>query len=130
MVVTDSRLHAVRFERSFDKYIGEKGYTDIKTLVAFSGIVQDPKVPGKNWTELAVNDWIKESELPERFDRYEFQVLLVAEKYQTEYDQPLPHTMYVDRKRTGLQAVQTLSRQYRTCAVKGDTFILDFRNSP
>jgi type I restriction enzyme R subunit len=130
MVVTDSRLHAVRYKQAFDKYIVEKGYTDVRTLVAFSGIVEDPDAPGKTWTEMAMNGGIKESELPEKFDSHEYQVLLVAEKYQTGFDQPLLHTMYVDKKLTGLQAVQTLSRLNRTCAGKEDTFILDFRNKP
>jgi type I restriction enzyme R subunit len=130
MVVTDSRLHAVRYKQAFDKYITDKGYTDIRTLVAFSGVVEDPDAPGKNWTEVAMNGGIKESELPEKFDSHEYQVLLVAEKYQTGFDQPLLHTMYVDKKLTGLQAVQTLSRLNRTCAGKEDTFILDFRNKP
>lgn len=130
MVVTDSRLHAVRYKLAFDKYIEERGYTDVRTLVAFSGIVEDPDAPGKNWTEVAMNGGIKESELPEKFDSHEYQVLLVAEKYQTGFDQPLLHTMYVDKKLTGLHAVQTLSRLNRTCAGKEDTFILDFRNKP
>jgi len=130
MVVTDSRLHAVRYKQAFDKYIKENGYTDVRTLVAFSGIVEDPDAPGRNWTEVAMNGGIKESELPERFDSHEYQVLLVAEKYQTGFDQPLLHTMYVDKKLTGLHAVQTLSRLNRTCAGKEDTFILDFRNKP
>jgi type I restriction enzyme, R subunit len=130
MVVTDGRLHAVRYKQAFDKYIAEKGYTDIKTLVAFSGAVDDFAAPGKSWTEVGMNGGIKESELPEKFDSHEYQVLLVAEKYQTGFDQPLLHTMYVDKKLTGLQAVQTLSRLNRTCAGKEDTFILDFRNKP
>ena len=130
MVVTDGRLHAVRYKQTFDKYIAEKGYKDVKTLVAFSGVVEDPDVEGKTWTEMGMNGGIKESELPEKFDSHEYQVLLVAEKYQTGFDQPLLHTMYVDKKLTGLQAVQTLSRLNRTCAGKEDTFILDFRNTP
>ncbi|MFZ3139887.1 type I restriction endonuclease subunit R [Polaromonas sp.] len=130
MVVTDGRLHAVRYKQTFDNYIAEKGYTDIKTLVAFSGAVDDPAMLGKSWTEVGMNGGIKEKELPEKFDSHEYQVLLVAEKYQTGFDQPLLHTMYVDKKLTGLQAVQTLSRLNRTCAGKEDTFILDFRNSP
>lgn len=130
MVVTDSRLHAVRYKLAFDQYIADKGYTDVRTLVAFSGIVEDPDAPGKNWTEVAMNGGIKESELPEKFDGHEYQVLLVAEKYQTGFDQPLLHTMYVDKKLSGLHAVQTLSRLNRTCAGKEDTFILDFRNKP
>jgi type I restriction enzyme R subunit len=130
MVVTDGRLHAVRYKQAFDNYIAEKGYTDVRTLVAFSGSVEDPEAPGKTFTEVGMNGGIKESELPDRFDSHEYQVLLVAEKYQTGFDQPLLHTMYVDRKLTGLQAVQTLSRLNRTCVGKEDTFILDFRNTP
>ncbi|MEI7911891.1 MAG: type I restriction endonuclease [Verrucomicrobiota bacterium] len=130
MVVTDSRVHAVRYKIAFDAYIAEKGYTDVRTLVAFSGIVEDPKDSGKTWTEVGMNGGIKEAELPEKFDGHEYQVLLVAEKYQTGFDQPLLHTMYVDKKLTGLQAVQTLSRLNRICAGKEDTFILDFRNKP
>jgi type I restriction enzyme R subunit len=130
MVVTEGRLHAVRYKQTFDRYIREKGYTEIKTLVAFSGSVEDPQAPGKSWTEVGMNGGIKESELPERFDTHEYQVLLVAEKYQTGFDQPLLHSMYVDRTLTGLQAVQTLSRLNRTCAGKEDTFVLDFRNQP
>ena len=130
MVVTDSRLHAVRYKQAVDQYITEKGYTDVKTLVAFSGVVEDPDAPSKSWTEVSMNEGIKESELPEKFDSPDYQVLLVAEKYQTGFDQPLLHTMYVDKKLTGLQAVQTLSRLNRTCPGKEDTFVLDFRNKP
>ncbi len=130
MVVTDSRLHAVRYKQAFDKYIHANGYKDIKTLVAFSGIVEDPDIKGKSWTEVGMNDGIKETELPEKFDTYDYQILLVAEKYQTGFDQPLLHTMYVDKKLSGIQAVQTLSRLNRTCVGKEDTFVLDFRNKP
>ena len=130
MVVTEGRLHAVRYKLAFDSYIAEKGYTDIKTLVAFSGSVEDPRLPSNHLTEVGMNGGIKEKELPEKFESPEYQVLLVAEKYQTGFDQPMLHTMYVDRKLTGLQAVQTLSRLNRSCAGKEDTFILDFRNTP
>ncbi len=130
MVVTEGRLHAVRYKQSFDAYIAEKGYTDVKTLVAFSGALEDPNWPGKNFTEVGMNSGIKERELPEKFESPEYQLLLVAEKYQTGFDQPLLHTMYVDKKLTGLQAVQTLSRLNRSCAGKEDTFILDFKNTP
>lgn len=128
MVVTGSRLQAVDYKKQFDKYIKEKGYTDVKSLVAFSGTVTDPKIPDKEYTEVGMNGGIKESELPEQFDTDEYQVLLVAEKYQTGFDQPLLHTMYVDKKLSGIQAVQTLSRLNRTCAGKEDTFVLDFQN--
>ncbi|MEK7353750.1 MAG: type I restriction endonuclease subunit R, partial [Chloroflexota bacterium] len=128
MVVTSSRLHAVRYKQAFDKYIAEKGYIGIKTLVAFSGIVMDPDEPGVQYTEVGMNKGIKEKELPEKFATYEYQVLLVAEKYQTGFDQPLLHTMYVDKRLAGVQAVQTLSRLNRTHAAKEDTFVLDFVN--
>lgn len=130
MVVTASRLHAVRYKQAFDKYISEKGYTGIKTLVAFSGTVSDPDMPGHEYTEVAMNQGIREKELPVRFGTDEYQVLLVAEKYQTGFDQPLLHTMYVDKRLAGIQAVQTLSRLNRTCPGKDDTFILDFVNEP
>ena len=130
MVVTSSRLHAVRYKEAFDKYISEKGYTDIKTLVAFSGTVIDPNFPEKEYTEVQMNKGVKETELPEKFASSEYQVLLVAEKYQTGFDQPLLHTMYVDKRLSGIQAVQTLSRLNRTCIGKEDTFVLDFVNSP
>ena len=128
MVVTDSRLSAVRYKLSFDKYLREKGYKHIKTLVAFSGIVQDDKVKDKTYTEVGMNGGIKESEVPELFSTPEYQVLLVAEKYQTGFDQPLLHTMYVDKRLAGIQAVQTLSRLNRTHSLKEDTFVLDFVN--
>lgn len=130
MLVTDSRLHAVRYKQAFDHYIKANGYKDVKSLVAFSGVVEDPDAPGKGWTEVGMNGGIKETELPSKFDTDEYQVLLVAEKYQTGFDQPLLHTMYVDKKLSGIQAVQTLSRLNRTCVGKEDTFILDFRNKP
>jgi len=128
MVVTSSRLHAVRYKEAFDKYLKEKGYTDIKALVAFSGDVHDPEVPGKTYTEVGMNNGIKEKELPEKFATDEYQLLLVAEKYQTGFDQPLLHTMYVDKRLAGIQAVQTLSRLNRTHPAKEDTFVLDFVN--
>ena len=129
MVVTDSRLHAVRYKRAFDQYIQDNGYTDVKTLVAFSGAVEDPDFPGVSNTEVGMNNGISEKGLPEAFDTDDYQVLLVAEKYQTGFDQPLLHTMYVDKKLSGIQAVQTLSRLNRKTAGKEDTFVLDFRNT-
>lgn len=130
MVVTDSRLHAVRYKQAFDQYIKDKGYTDIKSLVAFSGAVDDPDLPGTSYTEVSMNNGIAEKQLPESFETDEYKVLLVAEKYQTGFDQPLLHTMYVDKKLSGIQAVQTLSRLNRTTSGKEDTFVLDFRNEP
>ncbi len=127
MVLTGSRLEAVRYKQSFDRYIAEKGYK-IKTLVAFSGTVTDDKIPDRTYTEEGMNAGVREKELPERFATAEYQVLLVAEKYQTGFDQPLLHTMYVDRRLAGIQAVQTLSRINRVHPLKEDTFILDFVN--
>jgi type I restriction enzyme R subunit len=128
MVVTGSRLEAVRYKQSFDRYIQEKGYS-IKTLVAFSGIVQDDKLTDVSYTEVGMNQGIREKELPEKFSTQEYQVLLVAEKYQTGFDQPLLHTMYIDKRLAGIQAVQTISRLNRIHPLKEDTFILDFVNN-
>jgi type I restriction enzyme, R subunit len=127
MVVTGSRLEAVRYKQSFDRYINEKGY-DIKSLVAFSGTVLDDKLTGASYTEPSMNRGISEKELPEKFATQEYQVLLVAEKYQTGFDQPLLHTMFVDKRLAGIQAVQTLSRLNRIHPLKEDTFVLDFVN--
>ena len=126
MVVTSSRLHAVRYKEEFDKYIKEKGYSDIKTLVAFSGkVIYDMSPSGI--TEVELNGF-SEKELPKKFSSDEYQLLLVADKYQTGFDQPLLHTMYVDKKLSGVKCVQTLSRLNRMHAGKEDTFILDFAN--
>ena len=126
MVVTSSRLHAVRYKEEFDKYIADKGYDDIRTLVAFSGKVIYDSFP-EGVTEVELNGF-KEKELPKKFASDEYQLLLVADKYQTGFDQPLLHTMYVDKKLSGVKCVQTLSRLNRTCAGKEETFILDFTN--
>ncbi|MDT3678861.1 MAG: type I restriction endonuclease [Burkholderiaceae bacterium] len=127
MVVTDSRLAAVRYKQAFDKYIKDKDYRDIRTLVAFSGVVEDPDFKGQTYSEQGMNS-IPESQLAERFETEEYQVLIVAEKYQTGFDQPLLHSMYVDKRLDGVQAVQTLSRLNRIHAGKEDTFVLDFYN--
>ena len=126
MVVTRSRLHAVRYKQAIDAYIADKNYKDVRTLVAFSGTVYDPEVKGSEYTEYLMND-IKSSAIPEEFAK-SYQVLVVAEKYQTGFDQPLLHTMYVDKKLTGISAVQTLSRLNRIHPDKEDTFVLDFVN--
>jgi type I restriction enzyme R subunit len=126
MVVTSSRLHAVRYKEEFDKYIKEKGYNDVKTIVAFSGKVIYGNAP-EGVTEVELNGFA-EKELPRKFASDEYQLLLVADKYQTGFDQPLLHTMYVDKKLSGVKAVQTLSRLNRMCAGKEDTFVLDFAN--
>lgn len=128
MVVTSSRLHAVRYKRAFDAYVRAKGYNDIHALVAFSGTVLDPEAGGASFTESQMNNGLAESELPERFASDDYQVLIVAEKYQTGFDQPLLHTMYVDKRLAGIQAVQTLSRLNRMAPGKEDTLVLDFVN--
>ena len=128
MVVTDSRLAAVKYKLAFDRYIEEQGYTGIRSLVAFSGTVEDPDDPGSSYTEVGMNDGLAESELPETFERDDYRVLLVAEKYQTGFDQPLLQTMYVVKRLAGVQAVQTLSRLNRIAPGKSRTFVLDFAN--
>jgi type I restriction enzyme R subunit len=129
MLVTGSRLHAVRYYFEFQKYIKKMGYTDLGVLVAFSGTVKD-NVTGeiKEYTEANLNRF-PDTETVEKFDTVEYQLLIVAEKYQTGFDQPFLHTMYVDKKLSGVKAVQTLSRVNRTCPGKTETFILDFVNS-
>lgn len=133
MVVTSSRLHAVRYKLAFERYIKEHGYTDVRPLVAFSGSVRDPDT-GKDYTEPGMNidvvagKPISEAQLPERFDSVDYNVLLVANKYQTGFDQPLLHTMYVDKRLDGVQAVQTLSRLNRMIPGKDEPFVLDFVN--
>ena len=130
MVVTPSRLHAVRYLREFRRQILEKGY-DLNVLVAFSGEIEDA---GEPFTEEKLNKTkdgktVKEKTLPEVFHSDEFGMLIVAEKYQTGFDEPLLHTMFVDKKLSGVKAVQTLSRLNRTHRGKQDTFVLDFVNS-
>jgi len=125
MVVTRSRLHAVRYKLAFDRYLKEKNYP-YKALVAFTGKVQDG---GQEYTESSMNGF-PERQTAERFCQDEYRFLIVAEKFQTGFDQPLLHTMYVDRKLSGLHAVQTLSRLNRTHPEKEDTFVLDFVNEP
>jgi len=126
MVVTSSRLHAVRYKLAIDKYLREKGHTDTRAMVAFSGKVDDA---GVDHTESQMNG-VPESQTATTFAGPEYGVLVVAEKFQTGYDQPLLHTMFVDKTLTGLNAVQTLSRLNRIHAEKTDTFVLDFRNEP
>lgn len=125
MIVTQSREHALRYWQRLGEYIADKGYADLKALVAFSG---DLNVDGNIWTEATANGFA-ETELPRRFDTDEYQVLVVAEKYQTGFDQPKLVAMYVDKKLAGLQAVQTLARLNRTRAGKERTFVLDFQNT-
>lgn len=132
MVVTSSRLHAVRYLKEFRKYIKDHNITDVDVLVAFSGDLNDN---GEIVTEEKLNidykgnnEQIKENQLPKRFNE-SYNVLIVAEKYQTGFDEPLLHTMFVDKPLYGVKAVQTLSRLNRTCPGKTDTFVLDFVNT-
>ncbi len=128
MVVTSSRLAAVKYKLAFDRYVAERGYRGIRSLVAFSGTVEDPDAPGLSYTEVAMNDGLSESELPKTFEYGDHRVLLVAEKYQTGFDQPLLQAMYVVKRLAGVQAVQTLSRLNRIAPGKSHTFVLDFVN--
>ena len=125
MIVTGSREHALRYYFGVRDYIKTNGYKDVKALVAFSG---DLELDGEMYSEAAVNGF-SETELPKKFDTDAYQVLIVAEKYQTGFDQPKLCAMYVDRKLAGLQAVQTLSRLNRTYPGKERTFVLDFQNT-
>ncbi|NJL28886.1 MAG: type I restriction endonuclease subunit R, partial [Thermoanaerobaculia bacterium] len=123
MIVTRSRLHAVRYKLAVDKYLAERGYP-FKALVAISGTVQDG---AHAYTEAGMNG-IAETQTAKAFDRPEHRLLIVANKFQTGFDQPLLHTMYVDKKLGGVNAVQTLSRLNRTHPDKNGTLVLDFAN--
>ena len=123
MIVTRSRLHAVRYRLAVDTYLAERGYP-FKSLVAFSGSVQDG---GKTYTESGMNGF-PEAQTAKTFERAEYRFLIVANKFQTGFDQPMLHTMYVDKKLGGVNAVQTLSRLNRTHPEKKGTTVLDFAN--
>ena len=125
MIVTQSREHALRYWQQLTRYIEEKGYTGLKALVAFSG---DLTIDGQVWTEATANGFA-ETELPKKFDTDQYQVLVVAEKYQTGFDQPKLVAMYVDKKLAGLQAVQTLARLNRSYGKDKPTYVLDFQNT-
>ena len=130
MVVASSRLAAVRYYHECKRYIAEKGYKDVGVLVAFSGSVYDT---GEEFSEAKLNVRNDGSHISETQTKAEFHdnfnMLIVAEKYQTGFDEPLLHTMIVDKKLKGVKAVQTLSRLNRTCKGKTDTFVLDFINT-
>ena len=129
MLVADGRKAAVRYKLAIDKYIREQKY-DLRTLVAFSGSVIDPESGPGEFNEATLNPDIKGQEPSEAFKRDEYRILLVANKYQVGFDQPLLHTMYVDKRLSGVLAVQTLSRLNRMYPGKDDTFVLDFVNKP
>ena len=130
MVVCSSRAHAVRYFLAMKDYCAKNGYADVKPLVAFSGTVS---YQGQDYTEPQLNSTeelkISESALPMYFASDMFNVLIVAEKYQTGFDEPLLHSMFVDKGLRGVKAVQTLSRLNRCCTGKVDTFVLDFANT-
>ncbi len=123
MIVTRSRLHAVRYKLAVDAYLAERGYP-FKALVAFSGTVQDG---GRSYTESGMNG-APEAQTGKTFERPEYRFLIVANKFQTGFDQPLLHTMYVDKKLGGVNAAQTLSRLNRTHSDKKNPMVLDFAN--
>jgi type I restriction enzyme R subunit len=137
MVVCESREEAVQWKRALDREIERKGYDDIKTLVAFSGevTIANPQADnvGMSYTEPEMNKIggrpLPETKLPEEFDKPEYGILVVAEKYQTGFDQPKLCGMYVDKVLTGVNAVQTLSRLNRIHPGKEDVYVLDFRNT-
>ena len=124
MVVTRSRLHAVLYKKAFDKYIKAKGYP-IKTLVAFTGTVKHDE---NEYTENKMNDLGNKKTIENAFQEDPYRILIVANKFQTGFDQPLLHTMYADKRLNGITAVQTLSRVNRIHPNKNDTLILDFAN--
>jgi type I restriction enzyme R subunit len=126
-------LQAVKYMQAFQAYIEQHGYHDVQPLVAFSGTVLDPDTgqeysePGMN-TDSVTGKSISEKQLSERFNSPDYQVLLVANKYQTGFDQPKLMAMYVDKRLDGVQAVQTLSRLNRMLPGKEAPFVLDFVN--
>ncbi|NKN13966.1 type I restriction endonuclease subunit R [Rhizobium laguerreae] len=130
MVVTGSRLEAVRWQLAMQKYIRSVGY-DLGTLVAFSGEVYDQQGGSGSFLETSkeLNPGLKGGDIRETFKLPEYHVLLVANKFQTGFDQPLLCGMYVDRRLAGIQAVQTLSRLNRAHPGKDTTYVLDFVNS-
>lgn len=128
MVVTSSRLAAVRYYHEIKRYLEANGYDDVEILAAFSGVIKDPDdVEGTEWTETKLNG-VSEAQTKQEFHD-NGNILIVAEKYQTGFDEPLLHTMVVDKKLRGVKAVQTLSRLNRIHPDKEDTFIIDFINT-
>lgn len=124
MIVTSSRENAVKYYLFFKKYLQEN-YPQYKALVAFSG---DKEIDGESYSEAELNGF-SEAMLKDEFKKDKYRFLIVAEKYQTGFDEPLLHTMYVDKALEGISAVQTLSRLNRICKNKEDTCVLDFKNT-
>ncbi len=130
MVVTGSRKEAVRYKLAVDRYIKDRGYTNLAALVAFSGEVEDPDSGTTPFTEHTMNPGLRGRSLPQAFESADYQLMLVANKFQTGFDQPLLVGMYVDKKLSGIAAVQTLSRLNRVIPGKDATYVLDFVNEP
>lgn len=130
MVVTGSRREAVRYKIAMEKYIRENGYHDMGVLVAFSGNVDDAESGPEAFNEHNMNPNLRGRDIREAFDTNEYQIILVANKFQTGFNQPLLTAMYVDKKLYGITAVQTLSRLNRIYPGKDTTFIIDFVNDP
>ncbi len=128
MVVTASRVEAVRYKIAMDKYIALCGYSDLATLVAFSGDVIDVESGPEKFNEASMNTNLRGQGIREGFATDDYQVLIVANKFQTGFDQPLLVAMYVDKRLDGITAVQTLSRLNRTYPGKDTTYVLDFVN--
>lgn len=126
MIVTSSRLHAVRYKLAMDTYLKSQGIP-YKALVAFTDVVKDPK-DGQEYTESNMNGF-PDTATADRFEGDEFRFLIVASKFQTGFDQPKLVSMYVDKKLAGVACVQTLSRLNRTTGGKEETFVLDFENT-
>jgi len=134
MVVTGSRAAAVKYKLVFDRYVKEKGYQGIRALVAFSGKVPgaqvDATLAGEEFDENNLNPDVRGQDLRRAFDTDQYQVMLVANKFQTGFDQPKLVAMYIDKKISGVDAVQTLSRLNRIYPGKDRTYVIDFANDP
>ncbi|WP_454932059.1 type I restriction endonuclease subunit R [Actinomyces oricola] len=139
MIVTSSRKAALRYHKAVERYVARRGYTDVHALVAFSGkvtvsgsdhdIAPDDLLGVGEYTEASVNTGTKSKRLADAFHGPNYQVMIVANKYQVGFDQPLLCAMYVDKRLDGVMAVQTLSRLNRTWAGKDQVYVLDFVNS-
>ncbi len=130
MVVTSSRLEAVRYKLAFEKYVANKGYENVNAMVAFSGEVNDPDFPDTPFTEKSMNPNLRGRDMRKAFDTNDYQIMLVANKFQTGFDQNKLVAMYVDKPLKGVECIQTLSRLNRTRQGKNQTFVLDFVNDP
>lgn len=132
MVVTSSRVEAVRYKLAFDTYVERLGYRDLHAMVAFSGEVVDAESADFPLTERNMNPGLKGRDMRKAFDTGDYQLMIVANKFQTGFDQPKLCAMYVLKRLSGVDCVQTLSRLNRTYPGKEEsgTFILDFVNEP